>query len=337
MPKMRVAMALSILLCAAPALAQSFRIVEHPQATPSTNGIRSTQFTTIDGNTAAGHFFNVSTGAKGNFFYDLTTGAITPFNQPGEIQGMAGNNIVGYQLDTGSTGTVHAFLYNGSTYINFDYPGATHTFAQDIDDAGAIGGYYYTTTSRENTGFLRSPGGVFTPVRYPASLDTKVYGIGNGVVVGEYTSPESSFPHGFVFNGITYQSVDYPGSTATQLFDIQDGLILGTWANRDTIESGQFLYNGSTFTDIHLDTPAGSVPFLRKFDGNQAAGTLYGPTGAAQGLIATIPEPAAALNLLWLGFLTTRSMRRLWSSSPSRFPRHTENQYPPRIHTRSDR
>src|ERR1700674_3559593 len=77
--------------------------------------------------------------------------------------------------------TVSLALAQG-TYTQIDYPGASWTYAEGIDSAGDIVGYYVDTVGEH--GFLLSGGG-YTSIDYPGAKYTVASGINdNGQVVG---------------------------------------------------------------------------------------------------------------------------------------------------------
>ena len=78
------------------------------------------------------------------------------------------------------------FLDNGGFFSSLNYPGASATSAQGINNGGQIVGWY--TGSSGNQGFLDN-GGTFSSINYPGAVDTYVFGINNsGLIVGEAPS-----------------------------------------------------------------------------------------------------------------------------------------------------
>jgi uncharacterized membrane protein len=82
-------------------------------------------------------------------------------------------------------------LLSGGTYTWIDPPGSVDTFADGINDAGDIVGWYCATsecisTGEGQQGFLLS-GGVFTTITIPGEFATNLVDINNnGVVLGSY-------------------------------------------------------------------------------------------------------------------------------------------------------
>src|SRR5688572_26573932 len=163
------------------ASAQEYRQINHPQAPPPLGG---TSFNAIDGNTAAGYFFDryIGATAHGSYLYDLNTGTFTPFDRPGLPpvstfpNGISGNQITGNYDDPVHPGQMRGFLFDRTTntFTDIEYPGippaTQHTHPEDIHD-GTIVGWYGISFQRR--GFVRSPTGAFTSLHYPNSLLTE--------------------------------------------------------------------------------------------------------------------------------------------------------------------
>ena len=100
------------------------------------------------------------------------------------------------------------------TFVTFDAPGAgtgadQGTYAQAVNPAGVITGYYYDTNSFAH-GFVRAADGTITTFDPPGSTGTFAYAINTaGVIAGEYF--DASFvEHGFVrpSNGSPFTTFD---------------------------------------------------------------------------------------------------------------------------------
>jgi probable HAF family extracellular repeat protein len=99
-----------------------------------------------------------------------------------------------------SRSTNHGFLYSGGSYIPLNVPGAVATYANGINDAGQIVGYYRDGTGTH--GFLFS-GGSYTTLNAPASFATYAYGINDARQVVGYYSGNTT--HGsFIYSGGSY-------------------------------------------------------------------------------------------------------------------------------------
>src|SRR5207247_4335638 len=121
--------------------------------------------------------------------------------------------IVGYYLNI--TG-IHGFVRNPNdgTYTRIDDPlGNRATFANGINDAGQIVGYYRDASGREH-GFLYSAG-VYTTIDDPlATGDNRATGINSaGQIVGFYDNDTGR--HGFVYSGGLFTTLDKPSAFRT--------------------------------------------------------------------------------------------------------------------------
>ena len=99
------------------------------------------------------------------------------------------------------------YLIENGRRLDFDAPGSNLTMAWDMDAAGDVVGMWgdpdghpdpEATSTGAYHGFLRDFQGNFTSLDFPASIDTKAYGINNlGYVVGSYRDAGGN-GHGFV-------------------------------------------------------------------------------------------------------------------------------------------
>ena len=86
------------------------------------------------------------------------------------------------------------------TFTSFDYPAATMTHAQAINDAGDIVGTYWDAANLAH-GFLRS-GGKFTSIDFPGAKQTWSFGINsNGDISGYYGDGSNSPYNWWNFQG----------------------------------------------------------------------------------------------------------------------------------------
>ncbi|MHC4167700.1 MAG: hypothetical protein ACYSWQ_12130 [Planctomycetota bacterium] len=150
-----------------------------------------------------------------------------------------------------------------ATWTTLDFPGATATYAMDIDGEYIVGGY---SDGSHNHGFVYD-GTTWTPLNYPGALHTEAWGIDGGKIVGMYNDGSE---RGFLYDGTTWTPLDYPGASLTIATGIDGGNIVGSYIN-----GGRhgFLYDGTTWTP--LDYPWGSRTQLNGIDGSNIVGT-YG-------------------------------------------------------------
>jgi len=91
--------------------------------------------------------------------------------------------------------TSHAYLRSGDSFYSFDFPGATLTFANGINDLDDIVGRY--DSAGRTHGYLLSKDGNFTAIDFPGSVLTTANGINSrGDIVGHYDDPDGT-THGY--------------------------------------------------------------------------------------------------------------------------------------------
>jgi hypothetical protein len=244
-----------------PLFASTFGLIDFPRSTSTTaTGIND------KGEIVGGYNdVNLMYYVMGDNAFRLKKDSFSSIDFPGAVQTLAyginkSGEIIGLFVD--SSGVYHGFTLVGSTYTQFDCPGA-YTVPYAINESGAIVGYCGGT----NTGFLLS-GGVYTAIVVPgASGGTWAEGINNaGVIVGWYeTTPGGDGPtQGFIYDGGSFTTINYPGSPYTYLAGINDsGLIVGGYGTPLTVGSttydwpNGFTYSAGTFSTI--DAPFGAV------------------------------------------------------------------------------
>ena len=130
--------------------------------------------------------FTYSNGAFTNTVITDFSTVTAPYgvNDSGEISGFTIN-----YTPNGSTYT--EFLYDGAfTPINF--PGATETIVQGINNSGEVVGWY--TSGGQTHGFTYH-NGTYLSVDYPGASVTELFGINNnGEIVGTYTCSSGDCP-----------------------------------------------------------------------------------------------------------------------------------------------
>ncbi len=168
---------------------------------------------------------------------------------PNEFSAPLGVNdkgqVVGWWQDH-STGQVHGYLYDGTTYTSIDYPGAAGTEAVGINNAGVISGLYYNSGSIPY-GFIYNDG-TFTQLSYPNTpYGTDGQGINNhNEVVGYW-----GYYYSFVYNNGGYTSFGYRGAAVTYGVGINDsGETSGYYQPTSSGDSFGFFDDGGTFTSI---------------------------------------------------------------------------------------
>jgi probable HAF family extracellular repeat protein len=146
-------------------------------------------------------------------------------------------------------GTVSAARALSFTFTTIDVPGATITEAQGINNLGQIVGFFRTSASRANHGFLLSRG-TFTTIDVPGATDTIANGINDrGQIVGEFDA--NGKIHGFLLSGEDFTIIDAPGAASTIANGINDGgQIVGHFLPANSFNAHGFLLSRGTFTTI---------------------------------------------------------------------------------------
>jgi hypothetical protein len=152
----------------------------------------------------------------------------TTFNQ---LLGWNNNQqAAGYSQD--AAGNFHPYVWNKSTpYLSILIPGAISAQATNMNNLGAITGFYIDSTNT-NRGFLFFNGGL-TRFVYPGATFTQCLGVNDSnEVVGTYTDT-SNLTHGFTWKAGVFQSIDDPnGIGSTVVNGVNNaGTLVGFWGN----------------------------------------------------------------------------------------------------------
>ncbi len=114
------------------------------------------------------------------------------------------SSLVVLTLIIGGRTTALAIKYN---FHPINYPGASATYAEGINNTGQIVGWYTDLTGTH--GFVVSRQRFFV-LDFPGAGSTSARGINDhGDIVGIY-SDTAGADHGFFYTGGTYSSIDYP-------------------------------------------------------------------------------------------------------------------------------
>lgn len=169
---------------------------------------------------------------------------------------------------TVSAPTVHAQAPGLTT---LDFPNATETECNDINNVGVIVGHY-VDSSGNNHGFARINGAMQT-VDVPSAAATYLYGVNdNGTAVGWYVDA-SNITHGFaITRSGTVTTIDPPGTTLTNAWSINSkGVIVGAYTNSAGTYNG-FILSGGKYTTY--TAPNGAL--LTEMTGINDAGDIVG-------------------------------------------------------------
>jgi hypothetical protein len=161
-----------------------------------------TQVDRINNNGDLTGIYEESASLFPGFVYVASSGATATFSVAGGAatfpEGLNKKDIVvGAYTPTIPYSTFQSFLRlpNGKI-VRFSYPGASQTFANQINDCNVIAGSFDDASGMQHGfyGKLTS----FTEIDYPGAVQTSLDGINNkGELVGSYID-SSSFRHGFV-------------------------------------------------------------------------------------------------------------------------------------------
>jgi hypothetical protein len=185
-----------------------------------------------------------------------------PFDVPGAVSTipLGLNNFNDFCGTTiFGNGTPLAFISVEQRVTTFSVPGATATYAYQVNDSDQIIGYY-TDSNGMSHGYTRDSAGNLTyPIDVPGATETFL--LGNNAsnwAVGRYTDA-SDVSHGLFYvtpnNILTY---DYPGATYTTLNGInKDGLICGYYNDPAGVSHG-FVASVNVTTPTPTPTPTSS-------------------------------------------------------------------------------
>jgi hypothetical protein len=162
-----------------------------------------------------------------------------------EVNGINDSGVlVGFYWDYSPTGPIHGFILDKGKFTTIDYPGASHTVPQAINNTGEIvGNWAIDNDPREY--MFKYKDGKFTEftVVGAAPSDVGAGGINNdGDISGYYENNKGSY--GFILhsNGDLLTIKDPNNPTGTGLTGLNDKLqAVGTWFNDTTEASHGFL------------------------------------------------------------------------------------------------
>jgi hypothetical protein len=163
----------------------------------------------IDGTKVVGDYYGWLDSSTHGYIYESTTQSWTTLDNPSastwngsftSIRSIEGNNAVGYSNGAGSMPYQFSFLYDGTNWTNFYYPGAQVTQAYGISGDYIVGYYRLNSSTVLNHGFIYDrTKSSWTVLDYPGAAYTQVYGISGDTIVGMYVDATSYSSHGFVY------------------------------------------------------------------------------------------------------------------------------------------
>ena len=197
-------------------------------------------------------------------------------------------NIVGWIID--DNGYTHGFELRQGVVTVLDFPGATNTYANGLNDSGTISGTWDRYDDAGN--FLYQSGftwkdGSFSDVVFPGAGDTMLFGINaNGELTGGWDSGLSATTEsGFVFSKGKFTSFDapFPGVYITQGDDINaTGKVVGQYYDDTTYLPHSFLKLGDGITSFDYPGAAYTTAWGINSAG-EMVGNWYDSSGNAHG------------------------------------------------------
>jgi uncharacterized membrane protein len=166
-----------------------------------------------------------------------TSIALQGINNPGQIVG--GYCPGQFSCPGGLLPSAHAFLLDHGAYTTLDFPAATATQANAINDSGSIVGSYLDAALAGHAYLYQ--GGVFFKLDFPNSLWTVATGINNAGTVSGYYADLSAIVHGFIYRSGAFKRVDVAGASSTSLGGISN---TGDVTAAATVGSTEALYLG---------------------------------------------------------------------------------------------
>jgi hypothetical protein len=168
----------------------------------------------------------------------LDRGRIDRIDLPGDgtftVLGKTTNRgrIVGKAPYRNGVGYYGFVLNRDGGFRRIEFPGATTTYAQGINERGWIVGDASpgpTVLDPGATGFLLVRG-KFTRIAYPGAVYTQAHGVNNrGQVVGEYLD-KHGVVHGYRWERGRFTTFNGPSGTSTGITDINDhGVMVGAY------------------------------------------------------------------------------------------------------------
>jgi uncharacterized membrane protein len=190
-------------------------------------------------------------------------------------------------------------------FKSFDVPGAIHTVATGINNAGRVVGFFDVVTGPDTTathGFLKA-GDTFSTldVPFPGADVTRAWGINNkGQIVGSFS--DATGMHGFLDTRGRFTTLDVPGAFGDRTLPLainDRGQIVGSFHNKDLPTLSGFLKSGSKFTTLNVpgayNTVASGINNAGKIVGWYDLGTPFVQPGFlyANGVFTTLNIPGS--------------------------------------------
>ena len=129
-----------------------------------------------------------------------------------------------------------AFTLQDTNFALITIPGASRSFAYDVNNRGVVVGQYRQGVGG-TFGFWKRGGNAHIALQVPGASRTIAYGINNNdAIVGAYSRPNETTFHGFIYEAGIYTLFDVPNSTWTVPSDLNDdGVIVGYYRTADGV------------------------------------------------------------------------------------------------------
>lgn len=210
-----------------------------------------------------GGYFDADGNSHG---FSLRNGQYLTIDIPGALFIEAGRSngpgqIVGDYV--APDGVDRPFVRNpdASLSVRKGMPGASVTYAIDINNAGDITGSFTLDPNAADgfTGYVMRGNNFILIFSYPGANVTSTFVLGwneAGTIVGSYKTTTEGEEHGFVRSAQgKFKQIDYPGSVQTEAFGINAaGDIVGRYEDTHGVQHGFLLRNGF-FTSIDSPGP----------------------------------------------------------------------------------
>ena len=137
----------------------------------------------------------------------------------------------------------------------FSVPGSNTLAVEDINDLGAVVGYY-TIPAGATQGYVRSAKGQLTTIVDPQDKTGFTEALGTnaeGTVVGTFFNTATSSYEGFFYHNGMFTNYVLPSTTNTWIFGINDlGDICGYYQNAPSFVSTGFLSDDGKITSFSI-------------------------------------------------------------------------------------
>ncbi|HEY9230493.1 MAG TPA: hypothetical protein VIS78_00035, partial [Blastocatellia bacterium] len=191
----------------------------------------------------------------------LRNGIFTTIDIPGALFLEAGRSNAPGQIAgdyVAADGIDRPFVRNpdGSLSLRSGMPGASVTYAIEINNGGDLLGSFTLDPTAENgfTGYVMRGKNFILIFSYPGANVTNTFALGwneAGTIVGSYKTTTDGEEHGFSRSAQgKFKQIDFPGSVQSEAFGINAaGDIVGRYEDAQGTQHGFLLRNG-VFTTI---------------------------------------------------------------------------------------